>query len=818
MKKSKIKSCLLLSLFSVLFFTACFPLNTSQNGSEADPLNFVQYTQDVSLAESRFFLQIPEPVDEELVIEIIDDVTGVELNPTRYALQKIDETHYGVIIPLKIGAFVKYRYYRSAALPVYESDPSNQVIDYRAAYIDGARDFSDVLTNWTDRQYAYNYGRMEGQVLNGQSGSPLPDLLVIAGGRHVLTDSNGDFQIENLPPGKHNLTVVSTDGEYSIFQQEAVIGEALSTPAIVAVTPNEFVNITFLVKSPENIARQPLRIIGNTYQLGNVFGTVYNGESAVASRAPVLSLLPDGSYSITLNLPVGFNLVYKYSMGNGFWNAELDSENKFQIRSLIIPQEDTLVTDVIHNFQDQANAPIHFTVKIPENSPPNDVVSIQFSGFGWSSPIPMAKLGERQYGFTLYGPFNMVDTIQYRLCRNDSCSSGDEISLSTITETNWMVNKSAEPQEVNLAIDQWPAWSLNSQSTQIIAPEIYPKGTGFFAGFEINPLYNVFTPIYSSAGFTNMQEVNANMVVIPVTWSLRSIRPVIITSKAGVSPLWKDLLSMINKAQAKGLQVFLSPRITVSPEALTYLNQNELNEDWDQEFLAEYQRLVRYVADLAAFSNASGIILDGSVSFVSTSPNGDHLNQVLHSAVSANYQIVKEQFSGALFQKIYLDDSDPDGATLNMFDQVVVVMQVDLGEGMLDQAALTTSFIDQINSQLLEIHEQVQKPVIVQIGYPSAVGANRGCIQTEEECIDFVLVNNPDFNSHNMAVIDLNLQSQIYQAALTAINQTSWINGLISEGFNLQLALQDVSSSTRGKPAMDVLWYWYPRLLGISTN
>ncbi len=63
-------------------------------------------------------------------------------------------------------------------------------------------------------------------------------------------------------------------------------------------------------------------------------------------------------------------------------------------------------------------------------------------------------------------------------------------------------------------------------------------------------------------------------------------------------------------------------------------------------------------------------------------------------------------------------------------------------------------------------------------------------------------------------MVDLLVQVDLYQAALTAINDTSWVQGVVSNGFYDIVALQDASSSVRGKPSADVLWYWFPRMTG----
>jgi hypothetical protein len=62
--------------------------------------------------------------------------------------------------------------------------------------------------------------------------------------------------------------------------------------------------------------------------------------------------------------------------------------------------------------------------------------------------------------------------------------------------------------------------------------------------------------------------------------------------------------------------------------------------------------------------------------------------------------------------------------------------------------------------------------------------------------------------------VDLQQQADIYDAVFNAVNARSWVGGLVSRGYFAPAALQDKSASIHGKPAADLLWYWFPRLLG----
>ena len=81
-------------------------------------------------------------------------------------------------------------------------------------------------------------------------------------------------------------------------------------------------------------------------------------------------------------------------------------------------------------------------------------------------------------------------------------------------------------------------------------------------------------------------------------------------------------------------------------------------------------------------------------------------------------------------------------------------------------------------------------------------------------CADFSSLSQPYTDNPS---ISLNLQTQadIYEAMLTAVNARPWISGFVSRGYFMPVALQDKSTSIHSKPAADILWYWYPRMLGV---
>ena len=139
-----------------------------------------------------------------------------------------------------------------------------------------------------------------------------------------------------------------------------------------------------------------------------------------------LKLRSDGKFEISLQLPSGTDLRYKYSLGNGFINAEHNAKNEFITRQLIVPSKSVTINDTISTWYSKGSYPVNFVVTVPENTPAHDYVSIQVNPFVWLDPISMWKTGENQWTYSLYGPFEYLNNSQYRFCRNDQCGIADD--------------------------------------------------------------------------------------------------------------------------------------------------------------------------------------------------------------------------------------------------------------------------------------------------------------------------------------------------------------------------------------------------------
>jgi hypothetical protein len=119
-----------------------------------------------------------------------------------------------------------------------------------------------------------------------------------------------------------------------------------------------------------------------------------------------------------------------------------------------------------------------------------------------------------------------------------------------------------------------------------------------------------------------------------------------------------------------------------------------------------------------------------------------------------------------------------------------------------------------LDENVAPVQSQVNKPFIIAVSYPSSTYSSTGCIPNGNSgCFDWIALSRPnaDLNTVNL---DLQQQVDIYDAMLNAINTRQWVSGFVSRGYFEPVVLLDKSASVHGKPAADLLWYWFPRLLG----
>jgi hypothetical protein len=776
-------------------------------------------------AEVTFTVRLPEPLaaNEILAVSVLDEVTGLALNPVDYQMTSADSITYSTRLAIPDQAVLKYRYVRLAASRINEDTNSDAAIRYRLLRVSGPTQVTDTVNSWADKPVGTLSGNIFGTVLNSDTGVPIPDILVTAGGVQALTDSAGRFELIGLRGGTHNFVAYALDGMYQSFQQGAMVAENQSTPVQVSMKPAQRVNVIFTVAVPQGTQPGvPLRIAGNLLQLGNSFSDLRGGLSTVADRMPVLSSGPDGRYTVSLSLPAGAHIEYKYTLGDGFWNSEFNSTGQYMTRHLIVPSQDSTVEDVVQSWQTGPNAPILFEVTAPPDTPVGDIVYIQFNPYGWTPPIPMWPTGPNKWAYKLYGPLNIVGSFGYRYCRNAQCDSADDAQTPGEGARGHTVTASLAPQDIFDTVNGW-AWPQLAGSPSLVATDIPSRGTGFFAGIEFQSYYEPAISTFVPTALQNVQALGANWVFLSPSWTYTRNHPLTFSAQPGRDAFWSDTVNSVSQARALNLNVALFPQPRFSTTVNDFWSSAPRDPSWWNNWFDHYRAFVVHFADLASLSGAQAIVIGGD--WIAPALPAGNLADGTPSGVPGDAETrwksliaeVRQHFRGTVIFALPYDTGliSAPVTILTDVDAVYLLWFARLSEqANPNKADLLNEAGRLLDQNISPVQVQVNKPFLIGLSYPSSTHSATGCIPDGSGgCLSWNALSrpNPDLSTVNL---DLQQQVDIYDAVFTAVKGRTWVSGLISRGYFPPVALQDKSASIHGKPAADLLWYWFPRLLG----
>lgn len=179
--------------------------------------------------------------------------------------------------------------------------------------------------------------------------------------------------------------------------------------------------------------------------------------------------LNDGTYIASLSLPVGTYVRYKFTLGDGFWNAERNSKGLPTLHELIVPEHDTIVENGVLTWRSSKQGPVTFNVVTPAGTSSNDKIYIQFSPFQgiWMRPIPMWMIGPQQWTYTLESPLEWPGPVSYRYCRNGMCGLADDLATAGDQVVGRQFQVSNVPQT---SVDQVVGWTTWADTSSAVIP------------------------------------------------------------------------------------------------------------------------------------------------------------------------------------------------------------------------------------------------------------------------------------------------------------------------------------------------------------
>lgn len=779
--------------------------------------------------EVTFQVTVPAgtPPDDTIYLSLRDEVTGLAINAEHYPMQVVEDSPasarvYTLTLPFAIGSAVQYRYERQAGgVTVAEHVSDGTPVRYRLYHVVAPGAVSDVVSRWTNTQFNATTGRIIGRATDAETEQPIPSLLVTAGGAQTLTHSDGTFLLEGLPPGVHNLVAYALDGSYRTFQQGAQVAADSTTPAALRMVKAPLVSVTFVVRLPaETPPIVPVRLAGNLYSLGNTFASLAGGISSLATNMPVLSPLPDGRYNLTLSLPAGADIRYKYTLGDGFWNAEHTADGAFRLRQLIIPNGSVLVEDEVETWRSGSQGSLTFDVTTPPGTPPDESLSIQFNPvFGWTEPLPMWSLGPNRWAYVLYSPLNLPGSLHYRYCRNGQCGLTDDAVTAGDEAAGRLAEIGPEPQMFKDQVESW-AWLPPEPLPAAVAAEgVQPRGPGYMAGVEFIPAYHPSWRARLPNSLGAVQSLGANWVVVSPTWTYTRQSPPVLEPVAGQDATWFDLVQSLELTNIGSLQAAVNPTPHFLMPVDQWWQEAERDFSWWLVWFEHYRAFAIHHADLAALGGAEALVLGGS--WLTPALPAGELPGGGPSGVPADSDArwrsliaeVRSHYTGKIWWALPYEEIENAPPFLDAVDSIYLLWSAPLTSQGEDQAAMEAEAGRLLDTAVRPIQLMFEKPLILAVAYPAADGGITGCVpQANGGCLAPAGLL-PNAHDDPAVRLDLAEQASVYAALLSAANQRDWIAGFVSRGYYPPAVLLDKSTSVHGKPAGMVLTDWFPRLL-----
>lgn len=764
------------------------------------------------------------PGDHKIYLDLLDDLTGIPLNPYRYTMVSDSSTHFHVRFTVRANSIIKYRYVLgdSSNSSTVETTSSAKPVHYRLFYTDKTTEVTDLIFSFDGFSSQSVNGRLQGLVTDSGN-RPLSDILISAGGKQTITSANGFFMIDGLPEGVHNFVAFSITGDFKPFQQGVLIAPNSTTPVNIQLETNRKVWITFsaTANTPDDM---PLLFFGEYYGMGNSYADLGGGINSPSFLGKRMEKYADGHYEISLQLPVDQVFHYKYSFGDGFWNSELNDKEHFNIREIRIPDADHKVEDSLINFSSSAYAPITFVLIDPSENQIDDR-SIQFNPYEWMPPLAMQRIDEHVWQFTLTSPLKFLGNVLYRFCRNNQCDSASGFLAGEPQDSYQSFSPSTTNQIITNTISTWtwmPAVNLQYSEPNNI---VKPRDPTFIAGLEFQPNYQLSWQPYFDIALKNIQQMGANWVVLTPTWSTSSPENPILEPKPGKDMLNSDLLSLSLASSNYNLNIAINPQL-IFPE-VSDLWWGEVNGDsgWWISWLDRYRVYLKNFAKSATACGGSPLLILGDPSISPSLPgvtrskyaNLGYPIDLENRWIDIISEIHTEYPSIRLYWTLVFPDlMDYPSELLTMVDGFYVEWNAPLNLNGKDPDV--GSIEEQISSLLDEyispIKSRFNKPVILAIKVPAVEDAAFGCLDPMATCQSFDLLDQPSKISD--VELNLDMQTDLIQAFLTSINDRPWLDGIVIRGYFPPIALQDGSSSINGKPAETVVHYWFPKYVNNS--
>jgi hypothetical protein len=286
------------------------------------------------------------------------------------------------------------------------------------------------------------------------------------------------------------------------------------------------------------------------------------------------------------------------------------------------------------------------------------------------------------------------------------------------------------------------------------------------------------------------------------------------------APFAGELLGLMEVARGAGLGVSLRPTLIYpNDDPAAWWAAAPQAEEWWNAWFSAYRSFALRFADLAQQGGAGRLVLGGPEAVPSLPGSLKADGQPAAPADAEGrwrglMSEIRSRYSGRLAIELEVGrDLQVPPPFLQEFDEVVLYWHAPLGERpdlslteMRGQAA-------QLLDSMFDLPELGSLPILLSVGYPSLDGGAGPCAApVGSEC------QGPSTRGAQGLLLPVDLQEQAWavNAMLLETYARPELQGFYARGYDPLVALQDDGISLFGKPAGEVLWYWFARLSGAA--
>jgi hypothetical protein len=311
-------------------------------------------------------------------------------------------------------------------------------------------------------------------------------------------------------------------------------------------------------------------------------------------------------------------------------------------------------------------------------------------------------------------------------------------------------------------------------------------------------------------------------VIFTPTWAMKAGAPTpVLGFEPGLGPFQNELTSAMAEAKRLGMQPVLHPMLRAPGEdAGAWWSATVRDGPWWTVWFEMYRSFALTYARLAAEAGAAKLVLGGPEVAPSLpagrlpdgSPSGSPADADLRWR--ALIEEVRGVFPGRIAFEIELGKTlQPPPSFLEAVDEVHIYFHPSLVPGEAATPEQMAAMVQaQVEGTLLSTPELADKPLVLSVEYLSVDGGATGCVATAGECLPPFVFDAGAEGAPSLP-IDLAEQANAFNAVLLDVVPRPEITGVFARRYHPAAALQDMSASVNGKPARDVLWYWYSRML-----